>query len=372
MTKLYLVRHAEAEGNLYRRAQGHTDGRLTQCGTAQLEPLAARFAEIPLDAVYSSDLERAYRTAGAIAGARGLEIIPKRGLREIYFGQYEDRPWAMSAFSGDEEYLKFSRGELDFSIPGGESGRQVRERMTAALSEIAGAHDGGAVCAVSHGAALQYFLSQFGKIGAWTLDNTSISLCEYENGKFSIVYAGDNAHTGELSTRLRIKAPRSDGLPAGLELWFRPVRLPDERGALLAEGLAAWRDVYGTAEGFDGEYFLHVCAESASANPRYLQFVMLGGEPRGILHLKDNGRLAIGDGHIALLRLWPELCGHGLGVQLLGEAVSVYRAAGRSHLALRVWEKNLRAQAFYTKHGFSEQGREKGCFGDLLIMRREI
>ena len=27
MTKIYLIRHAEAEGNLYRRIQGHWDGR---------------------------------------------------------------------------------------------------------------------------------------------------------------------------------------------------------------------------------------------------------------------------------------------------------------------------------------------------------
>lgn len=43
MTKIYLIRHAEAEGNLYRRIQGHWDGSITALGLQQIDALAQRF-----------------------------------------------------------------------------------------------------------------------------------------------------------------------------------------------------------------------------------------------------------------------------------------------------------------------------------------
>jgi len=66
MTKIYLVRHAEAEGNLFLRCQGHIDTRVTPRGEKQIAALKARFADLPLDACYSSDLKRARQTAAAL------------------------------------------------------------------------------------------------------------------------------------------------------------------------------------------------------------------------------------------------------------------------------------------------------------------
>ena len=66
MTKLYLIRHAEAEGNLYRIAQGQYNSAITEHGYRQIQALARRFAEIPVDAVYASDLYRTCATASAI------------------------------------------------------------------------------------------------------------------------------------------------------------------------------------------------------------------------------------------------------------------------------------------------------------------
>ena len=67
MTTLYLIRHAEAEGNLYRIAQGQCDSIITDRGYQQIAALAERFRDEPIDAVYSSDLTRTCITAGAIA-----------------------------------------------------------------------------------------------------------------------------------------------------------------------------------------------------------------------------------------------------------------------------------------------------------------
>ena len=66
MTKFYVIRHAEAEGNLYRRIHGWYDSLITPNGYRQIAALEGRFAQEPIDAVYSSDLFRTKTTAGAI------------------------------------------------------------------------------------------------------------------------------------------------------------------------------------------------------------------------------------------------------------------------------------------------------------------
>ena len=66
MTTIYLVRHAEAEGNAYRRIHGQYDSLITPNGLRQIEALSKRFAEVPVDACYASDLYRTRKTAEAV------------------------------------------------------------------------------------------------------------------------------------------------------------------------------------------------------------------------------------------------------------------------------------------------------------------
>ena len=54
--KLYLIRHAEADGNLYRVAQGQDDSSVTERGMRQIKALERRFEGTRVDAAYSSDL----------------------------------------------------------------------------------------------------------------------------------------------------------------------------------------------------------------------------------------------------------------------------------------------------------------------------
>ena len=100
MTTIYLIRHAEAEGNLFRRAQGHWNGKITPLGKKQIDALAERFKDVRLDAVYSSDLDRAKETAGALLRGRALELRTTRELREIHMGVWEGDSWGNSATSG--------------------------------------------------------------------------------------------------------------------------------------------------------------------------------------------------------------------------------------------------------------------------------
>ena len=74
MTTIYLIRHAEAEGNYFKRIHGQYDSPVTALGRQQIACLEQRFADIPVDAVYSSDLRRTCQTAEAITMPKGLPL----------------------------------------------------------------------------------------------------------------------------------------------------------------------------------------------------------------------------------------------------------------------------------------------------------
>ena len=132
MTRIFLIRHAQAEGNLYRRIQGRYDGRITKLGRLQIELLRARLLPEKIDAVYSSDLRRAMETAAAAAEPRGLEIRKMPGLREIALGAWEDRCWGELEDDDPEQIYLYNASPDRWSIPGGEPYYRVQARFAAA------------------------------------------------------------------------------------------------------------------------------------------------------------------------------------------------------------------------------------------------
>lgn len=108
MTTIYLIRHAEAEGNLYRRAHGWYNSTITDRGYRQIAALAKRFADTKFDAVYSSDRFRTMITALSIYKTHGLPLRTVRALREIDVGYWEDTPWAELERTDPEQLAYFS------------------------------------------------------------------------------------------------------------------------------------------------------------------------------------------------------------------------------------------------------------------------
>ena len=159
MTKIYLVRHAEAEGNLYRIAHGHYNGLITDWrGPKQIRELAQRFEGIRVDAVYSSDLYRTQTTAQAVYVPKHLPLHTSPAFREVHMGAWEGHTWQEGSRLWPEEFYHFNR-RIDLWQPeGGENARQVLERYLPALEEVARAHDGETIALFSHGAALRIVL----------------------------------------------------------------------------------------------------------------------------------------------------------------------------------------------------------------------
>ena len=160
MTTVYLVRHAEAEGNLFKRIHGQYDSPVTALGRRQIECLEKRFASVSVDAVYASDLKRTCQTAAAIYVPKQLELHKEPKLREIYLGAWEDKPFGEVMRTDLEDMLRFSTGEPDWRAPGGESLREVGDRAEQAIRRIIRENPGRTVAVVSHGTALRQVLSR--------------------------------------------------------------------------------------------------------------------------------------------------------------------------------------------------------------------
>lgn len=217
MTKIYLVRHAEALGNVREFFQGRTDCEVSERGEKQLECLAEHFKNIPIEAIYSSPLKRSLSTAAAVNKYHNLAIQKDEGLIEINGGVWEGKPWADLPKLYPVEYGLWKNRMEDFYIEDGEKMTEVFDRMKSAMDRIAAENEGKTIAVVSHGCALRNFLcyamgkpiSALKDVG-WS-DNTAVSLVEYESGVPKIIFKNNNEHLpDELSTLSRSRWSEPD------------------------------------------------------------------------------------------------------------------------------------------------------------------
>ena len=151
--RLLLIRHAETTANAQRLLDTAPPGTdLSERGRIQAEELVEALADVPLEAIYVSDLVRTQQTAAPLAAARGLVPLVRPGVREIQAGEYEMAPDDGSWGAYLAVLYRWADGEPDARIPGGESGTEVLARFDAVVAEAA-QHETAAI--VSHGAMIR-------------------------------------------------------------------------------------------------------------------------------------------------------------------------------------------------------------------------
>lgn len=189
MIKLYLVRHGETDGNAQQWYQGKTDVPLNAMGIAQAECLSRFLKDVHFDAVYSSNLIRARRTAEIVAQPHGLTVEPYAELQEIDFGAWEKHTYKEITEQWPGEIEAFYDSEGLLRAHGGESFCEVRQRITTKTRELLSRHkDGDTVLIVSHGAAIRCLLFgllglEMGRIWAFQQYNTAFNIIEYHGDK---------------------------------------------------------------------------------------------------------------------------------------------------------------------------------------------
>ena len=155
---LWLVRHGQTDWNLEGRYQGHADPPLNAAGLAEAERAARAFTGMEVDAVITSDLQRAVQTAAAISKQVGVPYRTDTRLREVDLGDWEGCLFPEIQARYPEMVEARKREPIDFRPPGGESLREVAHRVWEVADEIAIRYPGKRVVLVSHGLALAALL----------------------------------------------------------------------------------------------------------------------------------------------------------------------------------------------------------------------
>ena len=380
MTNIYLVRHAEAEGNLYRRIHGQYDSLVTDNGCRQIAALAHRFEGIHVDAVYSSDLFRTRTTAKAIYGPKGLALTTRKSLREVSMGVWEDRTWGEVARTDAQQLAWFNTTDRRWKVEGGESFAELRERISAAIRQIARNHPGETVAVVSHGTAIRNALAVFQGLSIEESaslphsDNTAVSLLEFDGDEVRVVFHDDGSHLPEeISTFAKQRWWKQDtGSLADANMWFRPLDMEKEADFYRQCRGEAWLNIHGSWDHYDGDAFAKDALEQWRCDPNSVICAMLGEEPAGLLHLDLRRDADKGIGSIPFVYMLPAFRKRGLGVQLIGQAVSVYRPLGREYLRLRCAPDNLVAQRFYKRYGFRRVCSASGTRVPLDVLEKYI
>jgi broad specificity phosphatase PhoE len=183
-TVLYLIRHGATEANLARpfRLQGRRHNPpLARLGMRQAEATRDFLAIRPIDHCYCSPLLRAVQTAAIVAAPHGLSPQPLDALTECDVGRWEGLDWQTIRTLDADGFQRLHANPAEFGYPGGESFRDVHERVTPALDDLLDRHAGESVLVVAHHIVNRTYLA--GLLGLTpdqarqvTLDNCGISL----------------------------------------------------------------------------------------------------------------------------------------------------------------------------------------------------
>lgn len=379
MTTIYLVRHAEAEGNLYRRIHGWYNALITENGYLQMKCLEERFRDIPVDVVWSSDLYRTMTTARAVYVPKGLALHTDPQLRELNFGAWEDRTWGEVYREEPEQIALFNATSPEWRAPEGENLAEAGARLQGAITRVARENPDKTVAIFSHGTAIRQFLANVQGLSPqeWKSlshsENTAVTCLEYEEGKFTVRFQNDASHLPqELTTLGKQVWWKKEGRARDVNLWYRPIHWQTERELYLKARHEAWVSTHGADVPFDGESFLAAAQRHLERTPWGVTLAMADEDVVGVLELDVERYAPDNAGYIAFCYMDPSRREQNLGVQLIGQAVAFYRPMGRDKLRLRCAPYNDRAQHFYKKYGFTKIGDEVGGRVPLEILEKYI
>ena len=201
-TRLLLVRHGQTHTSRDDTFCGVTEVPLTAVGCSQAQYLAERLRREHVDALYCSPQQRARETAAPIARALELEIRTRSALREMDFGEWENRLRADLAREYPRELEEWERGSLVAHPPGGETQGAVVDRIVPCIIEVLAAHRGQTVVVVSHKSALRLLIGHLLRMTPpesrnLRLDPASLSELRVTGGQVELVRCNDTSHLSE-------------------------------------------------------------------------------------------------------------------------------------------------------------------------------
>ena len=199
-TVIYLIRHAEAEGNKHRKFHGASDSDLTLNGMLQAKKASEALMSLGIEKIYASDLKRAYKTASMFSEMSGIKITISKALREIDGGLWENKTWKALEDIFPEEYDTWENMPHMHRMPEGESMEALQKRAYEEFERIALMDPGKTIAVFTHGTFIRVLLCKLlGRpfdqlINVKWHENTAISKIIYDNEQFSIEFEGSYEH----------------------------------------------------------------------------------------------------------------------------------------------------------------------------------
>lgn len=175
MLDLWIVRHGETDWNLEGRIQGWTDVPLNAQGMRQAFQLAHHIEGIPFRTVYSSDLQRAAKTASILGAHLCAPQLVHPALRERRFGLGE-------GLFREEMNLRFPGG-----VPDAETEQEVLTRIQSFLQDVTSAFPCGRVLCVTHGATIRLLLRYVQVTEVPPLRNTGVSRIRWDGKRWRLI-----------------------------------------------------------------------------------------------------------------------------------------------------------------------------------------
>ena len=158
-TDLYLVRHGETATNRARLIQGWNSEPLNALGRWQAERAGARLAQVGLQSLYASPLDRARETATIVGQAVGLRPVLVEGLREMDTGLVSGLHSAQFIMRYPRLMWAWLRDDSALAFPGGETLTNFYTRASRAVDELVARHTGQTIAVVAHGGVISGYLS---------------------------------------------------------------------------------------------------------------------------------------------------------------------------------------------------------------------
>jgi broad specificity phosphatase PhoE len=207
MTRIFLVRHGETDGNQKKIYRGHWDLPLNQNGKAQVKRAGEALRAVHLDAIYASPLLRAAQTAEAVAARQAVEPEKDEFLIDIDYGDWTRRPDAEVAEKFPDLYRQWKQSPETVLFPGGEGLPSVRARVEPGLRKLAERHPDQTIALASHRVPIKILLcTALGLSDAafWQIqiDTASISALDYNNKKFNLIFSNETCHLKSFGEKL--------------------------------------------------------------------------------------------------------------------------------------------------------------------------
>jgi len=202
VTELILVRHGQTAWNMGEIFRGHIDIDLDETGLKQVELLGQHLAGRKIEAVFSSPLQRAVKTARAIASRHGLDVQTTDALIDFNFGHWEGMTVPDVKQKFPEVFDEWSKNPHLVRVPGGDTLDDVTARSMALVRDVVEKYSS-SVALVSHRVVSRILmLAMMGLDNShfWNIrqDTASLTIFVYERGRFILTRHNDTSYLQSL------------------------------------------------------------------------------------------------------------------------------------------------------------------------------